>query len=100
MSQRMLNHIGMYRFTQKKVIDQTVQISRLMLGVGKNKKRTRSADKSNRSYFTESSSSDKLMIVDTKSQMSLNKYELYFRCYFVIKYYIGLFDEINSGLKA
>ena len=41
MSQRMLNHIGMYRFTQKKQLDESVKISRIMLGVGKKSKKTK-----------------------------------------------------------
>jgi hypothetical protein len=62
-----------------------------MLGVGK--KRSKSFNKSTHNY-------NKLMIVDNPTQMSLSKYELYFRAFFLIKYYNKLFDDINRKLKA
>lgn len=97
MSQRMLNHIGLYRFTQKKVLDDTVQVSRIMLGVGKSKRKSKSYDrnKSESSNYTR----DRLMVVDTRSELPINKFELYFRCYLLIKYYGTLFRDINHELQ-
>ncbi len=65
-----------------------------MLGVGKNK------GKSNKSKKSRDDSMDysqpRLEIVDSKSEMPQNKFELYFRVYLLVKYYYGLFADINT----
>lgn len=64
-----------------------------MLGIGKSKKRSKSSDrnKSESSKYNQ----DKLMVIDTRSELPINKFELYFRCYLLIKYYDQLFRDIN-----
>jgi hypothetical protein len=38
------------------------------------------------------------MVVDTRSVLPINKFDLYFRCYLLVKYYNDLFAEINREL--
>ena len=40
------------------------------------------------------------MVVDTKSEFPINKFDLYFRCYLIVKYYNNLFSELNRELMA
>ena len=65
MSQRMLNHIGMYRFTQKKQLDESVKISRVMLGVGKKTKKEKKSVSQSIEF-----SEPKLAIVESTSEFS------------------------------
>jgi len=39
MCQKMINHVGMYRVSVKKQVNEPVKIARLMFGVGKKNKK-------------------------------------------------------------
>ena len=60
-----------------------------MLGVGKNRSKARKERKHQSEALYEND--QKLEIVDNRSEMSLSRFELYFRVYLLVKYYYGLF---------
>lgn len=68
-----------------------------MLGVGKNRKKNRKERSS--LQYSEEQSGESLQVVDTKSEMSQTKFELYFRVYLLVKYYYGFFDEMANIIR-
>ena len=69
-----------------------------MLGVGKKSKKARKEDRYLKAALEDAE--PKLEIVDNRSEMALNKFELYFRVYLLVKYYYGLFAEINQDIRT